>query len=141
MSDELHHHRINNLVSGLIKRTESSDEQQHLQWEAVEGDAYELSLSRSSIRIESLDEDGRPPFRFSIMDEHGYIVESITSTRDSRWDEFDLRALYSAASRNHRRVDARLTELFEELKIPDPPPPSPDPWGATPTLSDDEPPF
>lgn len=157
MSDELHYHRIKNLIEGLISRTEDDDEAKRLKWEAVGVDAYELSLSRSSIRISSDDEEGSwYPYKFLIMDENGTEIEEVHASSD-RYDEYRLRDLFTAASRSHRGVSEKLTEVFKELGIPDPPPPppKPDPFGRTKrdtpqrsssgagsfSASDDEPPF
>lgn len=146
MSDEVHYHRLKNLIRGLIRRTETDDESKQLKWEAVGIDAYELSLARSSLRIASEDEDGSSfPYAFTIVDENGNEVEEIKAW--SRNDDYQLKDLFVAASRSHRGVSEKLTEVFNELGIPDPPlQTKDDPWGSAPTSgalnsSDDDPPF
>ncbi|KBZ59595.1 hypothetical protein ACRU43_20585 [Mycobacterium colombiense] len=146
MSDELHYHRIKNLISGLISRTEDDDDVNRLKWEAVGVGAYEISLKRSSLRIASEDEEGDWfPYKFTMMDENGNEIEEVHALA-SRPDEFRLQDLFKAASRSHRGISEKLTEVFQELGIPDPPPPPPksDPWGSAPSRTfggDDEPPF
>lgn len=122
MSDEDHYHRIRNLVRGLIQRTDSPDDSQRLKWEAVGLDAYELSLARTSLRIASEDPQGESyPYSFTILDENGNQLEEVKVWRSSN-DDYRLVDLYSAASRSHRGVSEKLTEIFEELGIPDLPP-------------------
>jgi hypothetical protein len=148
MSDELHFHRIRNLVNGLISRTEDENETERLKWEAIGHGSYELSLSRSSLRIASEHPEGDwYPYKFSIVDENGNEIEEVYGPHDQA-DTYRLADLFSAASRSHRGVSEKLTEVFTELGIADPPPQPvrPDPWGSAPTSgsggkSDDEPPF
>ncbi|MBW4813463.1 hypothetical protein [Rhodococcus qingshengii] len=128
-----HAKRIQNLIEGLIARSEGGAEN-GLKWDDVGDDTFELSLTRSTLRIGSVDRDGRYPMYFEIVDESGRQVESIS--RDGGDDEFGLERLYSSASRSHRGVDEKLTEVMDELGIPDPPyqPPTlkaDDTWGTS----------
>lgn len=132
-----HAKRIQNLIQGLVARSEGGAENR-LKWDDVDDDTFELSLTRSTLRIGSIDRDGRYPMFFAVFDESGRLVESIERAGGN--DEFDLYRLYEAASRSHRGVDEKLTEVMDELGIPDPPyqPPtlkSDDVWGTS------EPPF
>ncbi|MGE2818226.1 hypothetical protein ACQI5H_24260 [Mycobacterium heidelbergense] len=140
MSDDLHDHRIKYLIKELVARSDDKDESKRLKWEAVDTDltdGYELSLTRSSLRITAEDEDGDwYPYVFSLLGESGNLVEDVYASSD-RNDEFGLHELFKAASRNHRGVSEKLTEVFEELGIPDPPPPSAYPSGSTPPANSD----
>lgn len=122
MSNDLHDHRIKYLINELVTRSEDTDESTRLKWEAVEDiDGYELSLSRSRLRIIADDEEGDwYPYFFSLLGEGGDPVEEVYASSD-RDDEYGLHELYKAASRNHRGVSEKLTEVFQELGIPDPP--------------------
>jgi len=61
-----------------------------------------------------------------LLSESGDQIEEVYASSVSD-DEFGLQELYSAASRSHRGVKEKLTEVFQELGIPDPPPPPVDP--------------
>jgi hypothetical protein len=144
VSDELHYHRIKNLIKGLIARTDDENEFVRLKWEAVGTDSYELSLARSSLRITSEDEDGSwYPYIFELLDANGSRVEEVRASSD-RYDDYELKDLFTAASRSHRGVSEKLTEVFQELNIADPPPPK-SPFGppkkSQASFGDDEPPF
>lgn len=117
--------RMKNLIAGLIDRTEGGAEPA-LKWEGVGDDAFQLSLTRTTLQIESVDKDGAYPFVFVMYDENGRVIESVFR-RGGDDDEFDLGRLYDAASRSHRGVDQKLTEVMEELGIPDAPI---DPWST-----------
>jgi hypothetical protein len=135
VSDDFHYHRINDLIKGLVARSEDKDESKRLKWEAVGDDGYELSLARSSLRITAEYEDGDwYPFTFSLLGESGNHIEEVYAS-SARSDEYGLHELFKAASRSHRGVSEKLTEVFQELGIPDPPPPSAYPSGSTPSGS------
>jgi hypothetical protein len=145
VSDDLHYHRIRNLIKGLTTRTDDEKSIGRLKWEAVGTDTYELSLARSSLRISSEDPDGPwYPYVFTLLDENGTQIEEIRASSE-RYDGYGLKDLFTAASRSHSGVSEKLTEVFRELGIADPPPADPDPWGSLPKSGsfggDDQPPF
>jgi hypothetical protein len=132
VSNDFHEHRIKYLIKELVARSEDKDESKRLKWEALDDtDGYQLSLTRSSLRITADDEDGEwYPYIFSLLDESGNPVEDVYASSDGD-DEFGLHELFQVASRNHRGVGEKLTEVFDELGIPDPPPPAAYPSEST----------
>ncbi|MCA0158620.1 hypothetical protein LB823_20680 [Tsukamurella sp. M9C] len=126
--------RIQRLVTGLIERSrpKSVGDEPSDKWDIVDGDTYELSLSRSTLRVRSRDGDGTYPFVLDILDDSGRIIESVIEGVREDEPYYGLAELFTSASRNNLGVESKLDEIFSELNISDTPPPKDDPWGKAP---------
>ncbi|MFW2239267.1 hypothetical protein ACVH9Z_34320 [Rhodococcus opacus] len=111
--------RVVALIGGLSEKSRSGA----LQWESTGPEQYELSLTKSTIRVESRDGDGMYPYQFTLLNENGVRIETIDAD-GSASDPYQIRDLFDTASRSHRGVDAKLDEVLGELgiKLPEEPP-------------------
>jgi hypothetical protein len=137
VSSDTYWTRFNKLINGLIERTPTSKSGEGgLKWERVSDYTYDLNLTRSTLRIKSKDEDGAPPYTFSILDDKGQPTETIEDDGNDEYGSWNLSTLYHIASRSHSGSEEKLTEVLRELGLEE----EPDPWGTAPNR-DDEPPF
>jgi len=111
------------LAKALADKTVHGD----ITWERAGEADFCCIVGDRSVVIQSIDGDGSPPLKMSIRDEHSIEIVSLdwnvtrttagTLTEDPRND--DLVQLYEAARYSASEVDKVLTELFDELGIPE----------------------
>lgn len=122
MSQEAdYYQRLQLLVNGLTDRTRKALEADEPLWERS-GDAYQLTLKRSSMRIFSRDGDDQSPYIFELYDAKGNLVDSVVD------DPFEvsivgLGELYTLVSQGERLKarDAALDDALRELDLEEPP--------------------
>lgn len=111
--------RLSALIAGLTdlaKDPRAEPDPWSKGWEEPEPDRFERSLTRSTIKIWARDGDGSYPFEFSILDENGRTIESLTALGESD-DDYGLALLFAALVRSKRGIDEKLTEIMKELNI------------------------
>ncbi|PRC45996.1 hypothetical protein C6A85_92340, partial [Mycobacterium sp. ITM-2017-0098] len=119
--DDYYHQRVQSLVDGLVARTRAALQADHTMWEQPSHDVYELSLTKTSMRIFSKDGDGQSPFVFELYDAHGNLVDTLT---DDGWGiPVKLDELYNLVSQGEKQKarEAALLEAMNELDIHEPP--------------------
>jgi hypothetical protein len=122
--DPEYYGRFQNLVDGLVEKTRAATNSGTPMWDQVGEDTYELSLTRSTIRISSRDADGQRPYLFELIDEKGRPVETI---EDEGMGATHVRLgdLYHIVTqgKKYKAVNDALTDVLTELDIPDYEPP------------------
>lgn len=128
-------HLARNLVEITTKATQQQDRGQRpaITWEEVDRSTFDLTLTRSTIRIESHNVSDYP-YTLTIRDETGQVVDRVNE--DQTDFNYYLDPLFAAAKRNARGIDEKLTEIMIELGI------DPFPAGENRApFDDDEPPY
>lgn len=121
VDDTYYYQRIQTLIDGLVTRTRAALQADQELWEQPDHDVYELSLTKTSMRIFSRDRDGQRPYYFELYDGFGNLVDTI---EDDGWGRpVNLEPLYNLVSQGERRKakEAALQEALNELDIPEPP--------------------
>lgn len=110
--------KLATLIRGLTERSKSGSPTPA--WDHVGGDTYELSLTKSTLRVFSRDNDGTHPFGFTILDDRGVPVANEYSQQTGE-DPYNIASLHAAAARNHSQLDVKLDEILDELGFEEPP--------------------
>lgn len=113
------------LVDKLVEKTTAAINSGQQIWENIGPDTYELSLTRTSVRIGSRDADGEYPYVFDLLDAHGKVVESLEDIPTPDEDSpVRLRELYELVSSGLKRkaVENALEEALFELEHDEPSP-------------------
>lgn len=123
MADE----RLEELLRLTLERTKS----QRLNWEAVgqEGIAFAVRLQAANLVVDSVDEDGAPPYRlavFRLAEEGGDLLaqieqESPPGSRGGDYDHSELETLYALARNKAMNVGPVLESVIADLKRLDAP--------------------
>ncbi|WP_167098312.1 hypothetical protein [Mycobacterium sp. DL592] len=119
--DDYYNQRLQSLIDGLVERTRAAIQADRPMWDQVEPDVYELSLTRSSMRIYSRDRDGQKPYYFELYDNSGKLVDTI---EDDAWSQpVKLQELYDQVSKGEKLKarEATLSDALNELDIEEPP--------------------
>ncbi|MER6035474.1 hypothetical protein ABT133_16385 [Streptomyces sp. NPDC001835] len=114
---------LRQLVKTLIETTREG----RVEWAADESDGpdsdtFMLSLTRGSVFVWSVDNDGAHPFVFQVRGARGQVVERIETTRPfeegQEWTplEDDIRKLYDLARRSALNIDEVLTQMINDLR-------------------------
>lgn len=142
MTSDRYWSRLAKLIDGLIATTPpDASGSGGRKWQKVGDHTYDLNLTRSTLRIESKDDDGNYPYLFSILDDDGQPIETLEDDgRNDFGQDWNLGTLYNLASRSHTGAETKLTEVMQELGFDAD---TTDPWAPSSktALDDDEPPF
>lgn len=104
----------------LIRALADSTAGGRVSWQPTdEPTSFLTSLEHGSVLVESVDSDGVAPFRVSILNRDGVVVETISTTDDavSTVGQFqELHRLYQTAKRQSFAVDETIDGLLNELE-------------------------
>ena len=101
--------QITTILGILLRRTEGKE----VAWEPTDEETvYITTVPSGSIIVESVDRDGRAPFRLSIVNKDGVLMDSVTESRGSG----PLGLLYAVIQRQVAGIDEVLDKVLRELQ-------------------------
>lgn len=104
--------KMRSLLTNLLTKTQSGQ----IKWSVgARADTFQWSGSAASVQLASQDNDGVPPLVVRLLDSEGRVVEDERFQRTNHSDFRLVGALYDAARRNARNVDATIDDLLGEL--------------------------
>ena len=120
--ENYYYERLQSLVDGLVTRTRDAIAHNARLWEQPEREVYELSLTKSSIRLYAQGRNGQKPY---ILELYGAFGDLVDRVEDDIWGSgpIQLEELYNLVSQGEKQKakEETLTDVLNELNIPEPP--------------------
>jgi hypothetical protein len=112
-------------LTNLARQLISSTDRRVINWEvAGEEASFSCKLTAGTATIESVDKDGREPFKFSLTTPSGELVDYIETewygeedgdAEPASWNSL-LTDLFEAARRSALKIDGLVDAMVQELK-------------------------
>lgn len=102
----------------LFRRIASLSNEGKVQWKSVSPTSFTLQLAHGAVNLRSRDEDGAPPFEFTVYNEDAVPVDGMVAEGayvEATEDLLDVQALYETARRSALGVSKVLDSLLADL--------------------------